>query len=455
MVYNEYTEVEKPLNVMSDPRIFRGSVIAKQREYLKQKNEYESKRLKEMKYQTNVLRSRLDISFRKKNMEETNCIDSFRIINNSKSRDRQRNSQNLPKVNGILGVTRKFFDIENKIMMNEDVPRIPIYNNEINSNYEKNNDKKKLLPLRKEIQSRSFSSEDKNMKLINGYNGYRKESNIKNVKFVPLYKKIQLGNKVDNNYPTIVIPTFSSFNESTYDVRKSRKKMALSFNKFTVPHNSLESPVSYTNSEVQTSDEDEVYLQSIAKELSINAIFTAIKNIKVENQIEKLIYDKNVMEESLVNEHDKIEDLKKEIDEKNSNEERLIRERKEMEKLIKILESKKLAFFTVNDVINNSINTLLDNDIIKETPKYKSIANDTMDLEKMKKRYKIAFNEIKFDFMPWIIRRAEKVVIQKRAEKELREALFSKHKSVRQNAQKMLKQFINDSEKLHYKPYKF
>ncbi|CEF64439.1 Hypothetical protein SRAE_1000269300 [Strongyloides ratti] len=475
MVYNAYVEVEKPFNLMNDPRVFRGSVIAKQREYQKFKREAEERKQEEINYKTNILRSKLEKSFKEQNnyLQNINGIDSYRKDDYQSQYIKLNTSTNLPKVNGPLGVTRRFFNIDEKIPYNElNARKIYRENNEyMPSNnikrrenrkykkYETINNKSKLLPLRKEIAQRSLSAEYGKIHKLRreNYSFSKNNPNFSNVQFVPIERNMEYENykKSGANIPTKVIPTlinYGKMSDNGLNLTKVKKTHVI---KKKVPNNSLSTPISYVDSQVQTQEDAEEFIFSLARELSMNAILTSLFNLKSEEEIQKLKKEKIHITNNLIKKNTKVEDLEKVIHEKKNNEQALLRQRDEMAYMIKLLESRKMAYFTVNDVIESAITNLLDQDMIKEIPKFRSIANDTSDLEKQKRKYKLAFKEVEFDFIPWMFKRAEKVAFQNKAEKELKKAMFSKYDVVRKEAKVALREFIKDAEKLHYKPYKF
>uniref|UniRef100_A0A0K0ERH0 CFAP91 domain-containing protein n=1 Tax=Strongyloides stercoralis TaxID=6248 RepID=A0A0K0ERH0_STRER len=463
MIHNTYIKIEKPLNLMNDPRVFRGSVIAKQREYQKLRREIEERKQEEIKYKTNILKSKLEKSFR----EQNNYLKNLNGIDNYKKDDYQSNyvnlnsSKNLPKVNGPLGVTRRFFDIDEKISKEKNHLNFDNINKREYRKGKKfetiSNNKSKLLPLRDEIKHRSLSAEYGRIHKLRkeNYSYNKHKPSFSNVKFVPIEQNLEYDKNSSNNIPTKVVPTISNNRRIADNKLSSYGRKKVFVNNDNVPNNSLSTPISYVDGEVQTQEDPEEFILSLARELSTNAILTSLTNLKSEEEIEKLKKDKISITNNLIKKHTEIIDLEKIIYEKNNKEENLLRQRDEMMELIKILESRKMAYFTVNEAIENAITNLLDQDMIKETPKFRSIANDTSELEKNQKKYKMAFKEIEFDFMPWILKRAEKVAFQQKAEKELRKAMFSEYDVVRKEAKMALREFIKDVEKLHYKPYKF
>uniref|UniRef100_A0AC35TNF8 DUF4200 domain-containing protein n=1 Tax=Rhabditophanes sp. KR3021 TaxID=114890 RepID=A0AC35TNF8_9BILA len=449
-------DTRKPLNVMSDPRVFRGSVAAKQREIQKIQREENLKRLKEEKYRTNVLRNRLEQSF--SNVHEFSNISNNNI--DAKHTGTISNDFHLPRLNGPLKTTRRFMEVEDRINSPVDIYRkrksVP--------------SRQKLLPLRKEESPRYSSIVDHQRsssagRIKKATGSFRQNENaeygedkiFKNVRFQPIESRNydrSIKSVQDQYGPSKVVPTLKHESPRNRHTRHFRSKQG-NLKDNMVPPNSLENGIELVDSSAQTSEDDERYLALLSEELGEAAISGAINGLESEKEIEKMKDEHFKVIRFLKEEQSKAVLLEKQIEKRNRIEEILKKERSEMEVTIKLLESRKLAYFTVNDLINGSINKLLDEELIKVYPKSKHIASDTKDLEAKTRRYELNVNEIEKDFLPWVIIKAEKIVEHHKAEKQLRHALFSKDSRIRTQARIHLRKYIRDAEKKHFKPYKF
>uniref|UniRef100_A0A914YPP8 Uncharacterized protein n=1 Tax=Panagrolaimus superbus TaxID=310955 RepID=A0A914YPP8_9BILA len=372
------------LNIMADPRVFRGSVVARQREEINRCRQEIEARKAEERYRMEVVRNRLSMAL-SHDIPKPNPISYQRAAN-----IRAETSARLAKLAGKTGkaaiaewATKESHHI-NSLLMNDEKgidhsPRksAPRRLSPISSN---NGRRKKMIPT---IESPK----------INGFHRIQKndvknvKKNLKNVRFIPL------KNESPRNGPHKVVPSIpfsSSFDEKRQN-RGGRRRFHRPFLSTTLtPLQSPYGPIYHNDASVQTDEGFEEAFCPIISEMAATAISDALKNLKDEEDFKIMEEQNEKLLNVVVSEKRRNSELNLSILKHIRTEHEIAREREMAWHQLKAIDSHQMATQLISNLIEKCTENLADHGLIEDTCKVRSVGADTRQLEKHQAELKAA-----------------------------------------------------------------
>uniref|UniRef100_A0AC35F632 Uncharacterized protein n=1 Tax=Panagrolaimus sp. PS1159 TaxID=55785 RepID=A0AC35F632_9BILA len=433
------------LNIMADPRVFRGSVVARQREEINRCRQEIEARKAEERYRMEVVRNRLSMAL-SNDISKPNPISYRRAAN-----IRAETSARLAKLAGKTGKSaiadwaaaskeKQPFSDEKGIDRHSPRKAIPTLRRRLSPI--NNSGRKKVIPR---IES---------PKVINGFHHRLKnfdlqnnnvKGNLKNVRFIPL------KNESPRNGPHKVVPSIPS-SSSLFDESRQkgggRRRFYLPLLPTLTPPQSPYGPIYHNDACVQTDEGFEEAFYPMISEMAETAINDALKNLKDEEDFRIMEEQNEKLLNIVVSEKRRNSELNLSILKHIRTEHEIAREREMAWHQLKAIDSHQMATQLISNLIEKCTENLADHGLIEDTCKVRSIGADTRQLEKHQAQLKAATLEIQRDFFPYVYAKAEKIFVHKLADSYLHDALFSKNAQHRAEARTRLNEQIQKYQKI-------
>ncbi|KAE9551227.1 hypothetical protein FO519_005560 [Halicephalobus sp. NKZ332] len=386
-------KVKEKYPILSDPRICKGSVVARQREEaLRIQKELEIRDAEE-RYRMEIVRNRLNLALGVNGAPggptgmRQKELSSFRMETNER----------LAKLAGKTGKIAIFEwaeKIENGIEKKSSPRRQKV--------------PRRLSPIKKEV---STVHED------SFFEKKVKKNNLRNVKFVPL-------KETTNGVVSGPLPSIPKKDDS---FPKNRFRQIRKFNPspFTPPQTPY-GPKYFNDVSVQTDEAFEEVFDPMISEMADTAIFEALRNLKEEDEF-RLIEEQN---EKLLEIHE------------------LEKEKQIAFRKLTALDCRKIAAEFVDELVEKCIENMANRGLIDDTSKFRSVGADTRQLEKHQAELRKVTKEIQQDFFPYVYAKAEQIFVHKLADSYLRDALFSKNLDHKVDARSKLNEQIQKYQEL-------
>ncbi|KAI6208483.1 hypothetical protein M3Y96_00120100 [Aphelenchoides besseyi] len=209
-------------------------------------------------------------------------------------------------------------------------------------------------------------------------------------------------------------------------------------------------PVYFMHESCQT-DEMLVFneaFEPLIREMVSGAIADAQRSLLEEDQLKQMEQQNRELLRIVVAEKQRNTELSQNIEQQTVQKQTLEKEKQSAAYLLDAIECKKVADDTVHDLTDKCLNRLMDRAMIRDDKFTKDVAADTRQLEKDGDQFQRAIEEIERDFFPYVYQQAERVFVHRLADSFLKDALFANNQSFRAEAHERLNEKIAEYNRL-------
>uniref|UniRef100_A0A914DQB2 Uncharacterized protein n=1 Tax=Acrobeloides nanus TaxID=290746 RepID=A0A914DQB2_9BILA len=408
--------MDSPRNIMWDPRVYRGSVAARQREELKAVRREILAREAEERYRMEVIRNRLNLALGDSNY----TFPASRLFMPAQPRRIARLAGRMGRRPAITEWPAEAIMERERRLRNE--PLSPIT--------------KKTTTTKTTTRTTAITVEAPEYRAINGlpemsvHIDHKKSGktkiNFRNVRFVPIHE-------ADEHKPHKVVPTLQP-EESEFVARRIGRKH---FSEAFTPPTTAYGPIVCNEVAVQTEEIFEEAFGPLIAEMAQSAIEDALRNLREEEEFLRLGAQNEKLFDLVLAEKQKNTVLSMNILDHLRIESQLAHDKQVAVWRLEAIESHSIAVQMLEEIIDSSMRNLTNRSIIDCSDK-RSVAADTRQLEKDRLKMNLAIAEVEKDFFPYIYARAEKIFIHRLTDSYLRDALFCKDRRFREEARQRL-----------------
>uniref|UniRef100_A0A7E4ZTF2 Uncharacterized protein n=1 Tax=Panagrellus redivivus TaxID=6233 RepID=A0A7E4ZTF2_PANRE len=443
---------------MSDPRICRGSVIARQREEATRTAREIEQRQAEERYRMEVVRNRLNMalndskpSISSYSRSKATAMAGATVNRITRGAIRAETSVRLAKLAGKTGKAAIAEWIEeNGIDISPRAKPIPRRLSPIRDltspkagvmtpQRPLNGAKRVASVKRAEHQHRGGSSD-----VMRGKSMSKSGPNLKNVAFVPLKED---ASPRRNGGPHKVVPSIP-LNTSPRQSHRLPPQRRFMPKATLTPPQSPYGPIIHSDAAVQTDEAFDTTFDPIIKELAATAISDALKNLREEHEFKTMEEQTEKLLNIVVTEKRRNSELNLTILKHIKAEHEIDKDRQQAWQQLKALDCRRMATEFIEEILETCTENLANRGLIEDTATVRSVAADTRQLEQYKKDLQMATLEIERDFFPYVYAKAEQIFVHKLADSYLRDALFSKKSKHRAEARKHLNEQLHKYQKM-------
>ncbi|CAD5206077.1 unnamed protein product [Bursaphelenchus okinawaensis] len=473
----------KPLNIMADPRVFRGSVVARQREQMiKMRQEMEKQRHEE-RWRASVVRTRLKMAMN----ESSFMADQF-----DQSIDQpaepylpqdnlvQRFGQyKLARLNGPIGQVQlgppiltlnQGDQIESPQSIDAKLRFGSLTDQPLHRRTFQEAQRCSLVPSssRHTVASPALPALPSLPPSVQSGQS-RRPSQFKNVRFLPIRRAQTDKNLMGSTTMPPLLPGQVDLSgpmrrgpPAKYGRRsQSQKNLPILANqRHTKTWDDIEDltdppPTAITiqpmnNVEIQTEDFltfDDTF-EPLVREMVAGAMADAMRKLMEEEDIERYRQQVTELMEAIDEEKQRNIQLQESIQHHTQIQKALEVEKKTADLKIDALDCRRMAIEYVDDLKKKCLSHLMNRNLIKDDRFMKDVAADTRQLEVESLKMKRTVEEVKKDFFPYVYQKAEQVYVHQLTSSYLKDALFCKNKEFRQDAFQRLNEHIQRYNKI-------
>ncbi|TKR70421.1 hypothetical protein L596_022452 [Steinernema carpocapsae] len=415
---------DRPWNIMVDPRVYRGSVVAKKRAEIAKINEEIRKIQDEERYRADVIRNKLNMTL---NQDAQGLPDVKRY-----------SSHRYSRLSGPVGrrIRLNYSSVpagEREIAWK--VVEIALYwfkRSKITQKAGKTAFCKRTQTRPHWIPSgvaQPSKRIEKSTRIHVTGNGIRTTVDFKQVRFIAIDNLTQQPQQLTLPRES---PTIRRKLRSPPPSRRRRSSIS-------VPPPTARGPPQFTEAFVQTEESFDEIIAPLVQELTNTSIEAAVRSLQEEEQLQKKEREREEIIAILREQIKENEELAMKIKEEERKHEQVRQERDTIINNFQVEEGHILASKLINDVIDSCLNKMLEGNLLEDMPKVRSVAADTRTLEEERLHLELIHAELEKDFFPWMYGRAEKIRELQQAKMHLKEIIFGKNNKEKAKSKAELK----------------
>ncbi|CAD5208547.1 unnamed protein product [Bursaphelenchus xylophilus] len=460
----------KPLNIMADPRIFRGSVVARQREQMiKMKQEME-RRQQDERWRASVVRTRLKIAMNESSFMSDDQPEMQAMPNGVLPEDnlvQKFGAFKLARLNGPVGVRPTFTLNQGEFPQSIDAKLPPAALTDQPSHRRSFHEAQQysLFPSSsRTVASPSLPALPSLPPGVQSMQSRRPSQFNKNVRFLPLHraqtdKHLMAGSmppllpgQVDLSGP--LGPSRRGGGRFRGRSQSQKNLPVIAGQRHTKSWDDVEDltdppPTAVVlqpmnNVEIQTEDFlafDETF-EPLVREMVNGAIADGIRKLMEEEDLERYQQQVNQLMDAIDEEKRRNQLLQDSIQHQTEVQEALEAEKKTANKKLDALDCRRMAIEFVDDLQKKCMGHLMNRNLIKDDRFMRDVAADTRQLQADSMKLQRTVEEVRKDFFPFVYQQAEQVFVHQLTSSYLKDALFSKNKDFRHDAYQRLNEQI-------------
>ncbi|KAK0409501.1 hypothetical protein QR680_004581 [Steinernema hermaphroditum] len=417
---------DRPWNIMVDPRVYRGSVVAKKRAEIARINQEIKKIQAEERYRAEVIRNRLNMTLSR---------DTQAMFPDIKNYSTHRYSRLAGPVGRRIRMNYSSVPAGERVRKVGDLPRVGLKKSPRRKSPRLPNISRVSVPLHEPHWIPSGIAQpskrvEKSTRIHVSGNGIETTVDFRQVRFVELGR----AGRVDSR--KLLLP-----HESPPVKRKlrsppppRRRRSSLS-----VPPTTPQGKAQFAEAVVQTEEPFDEIVAPLVKEIANTSILGALRSLENEEHQRKQEKERAEIIQILKEQIKENEELSMKIKAEEKRSERIRAERDKMINEFQTEEGHLLASSLINEVIDSSLRKMLENNMLDDMPKFRSVGADTRSLEEERLHLELIHAELEKDFFPWMYTRAQKLQELHQAKMHLKEIIFGKDEKEKAKSKAELK----------------
>uniref|UniRef100_A0A1I8AFE7 Transmembrane protein 65 n=1 Tax=Steinernema glaseri TaxID=37863 RepID=A0A1I8AFE7_9BILA len=417
---------ERPWNIMVDPRVYRGSVVAKKRAEIARINQEIKKIQAEERYRAEVIRNRLNMTLAR---------DTDSLLPDIKSYTTQRYSRIAGPVGRRIRMNYSSVPAGERVRKVGDLPRVGLKKSPKRRSPRLPNLTKISLPLHDPHWIPSGIAHpskrvEKSTRIHVSGNGIQTTVDFRQVRF------LDVGPATHSRK---LLPPQEDSPPSSRRKLRSPPPPRRRRSSHSVPPSSPLGRPQFVEAIVQTEEPFDEIVAPLVKEIANTSITCALRSLEEEAVMRRQERERAEIMKILKVQIKENEELSMKIKEEEKRSQRIQAERDKIINDFQAEEGHLLATSLINEVIDSSLRKMLENNMLEDIPKVRSVGADTRSLEEQRIHMELIHAELEKDFFPWMYTRAQKLQEMHQAKLHLKEIIFGKNEKEKAKSKAELK----------------